>query len=277
MKFETVWPGGSAEKCTEHVNCFKQFDRPDRMGGLGWWKPLTPIDILPGHKLYTVDAIQMARGYTGWIAEFVCELQIMVDGGVHWKAPSFKWKQDDWERTHIEIPAEYQDISGFSKLEFWFHQSVSTWPWASTELHSKDITISGEWISEERPELCEVNIRVLNRVGMTPIRGAYVALMMGDRVIADGRTNGEGKVAFVNIEEGDYTVYVYKDGFHEAKETIEVRPPKVMRDILLSPVPGPAIPWEWIIGGIAVVVVGGVIVAYARRRGASPPVVVVKE
>jgi hypothetical protein len=127
-----------------------------------------------------------------------------------------------------------------------------------------------EYIPATPPEPATVHIYVYNRQTSSAVGGALVQLLSGNKIVAQGYTAGDGWVVLKNVPAGaegvSYTLLVAKGGYEEYKDSVDVVPGENSFRVALVPSPSPPIPWEWIIGGAAIVVIGGVAIAATRKR-----------
>jgi hypothetical protein len=287
FRVETVPPLAAApEECKDHYpNCFLAW--VSLFGGRTWcegtWGMLSPIDIpswMPGRnrKLVKVVGAAMDTGATWWW-EAHSSLQIWVDGAKKWDSGDMPSKLNEWNNKEWSLNISIPDNAKKLELKIWEKALIRATGSVYRHVAGQDgdqITLFGVYYTDEPPPMADVSIRVLDRQKMTPIKGAYVALKVGDIIKADGYTDTDGKVLFQNIEEGGYTLYVYKEGYHELSTGIDVEPPKVDKTVYLTPVPSAPIPWTWIAIGVGVVVVGGVAIAALTRRKPEERIVVVR-
>jgi hypothetical protein len=273
FKVEDVPVGAAApEECRDHYpNCFIAHVNPMRPKCEGIFKMITPIDIqseMPGRdrELLSLSAASMLTDVSWWVGHN-STISIWVDGAKRFDTGPMPFTQDSWNNKTWSFSIKLGDAK---KLDLWVYLAAWISPYGTVRRHvaghdGNPILLTGRYFTDEPPPLADVLIRVLDRTNMRPVAGAYVALKVGDIVKADGYTDGEGKVSFSNIEEGGYTLCVFKSGYHDLTTGIDVKPPKVEKTVLLTPIPSPPFPWEWVAIGIGVVVIGGVAIAALRR------------
>jgi len=277
FRAEPEWPAPPPVPCEEHYpNCFVArawWAVPIPHTEAGTWYMLTPIDVpswLPGRdrRLVKLTAAAMDTNVSWW-PWARSRLEIWVDGAKRWDSGEMPSQADAWRNLEYSLNIPLPD--GAKKVELRIYEAAGFTVTGSITRHvagwdGGPITLYAVYYTDEPPPTADVLIRVLDRYKATPVRGAYVALKVGDAVKADGFTDPDGRVVFKNIEEGEYALHVFKEGYHPLAESIEVRPPKVDRTVYLTPVPARPFPWEWVAVGAAVVVGGGTAIALARRR-----------
>jgi len=152
------------------------------------------------------------------------------------------WKLNKW--------ALDEDLSTVQLLDIDMHMDLDAGVGYAT-LHNAKLKLSGEYYTDDPPETATVRLTVLNSKTGALVKNAYIALMSGARIVADGYTDG-GEIIFENIDEGSYTVKVLASGYYAFEQSIEVEPPMVWYEIKIVPIPTAPIPWwTWYaVGGV---------------------------
>jgi len=265
--------------CTTHEYCF----RAERAGlpGLsiiGTWRMSTPIDVkavMPGtgQKILEAYCAGMRRGWQGWGGLFAAEVRLIADGAKIFSR-IVDFAQDEWRDNWAR--ELNKDISGVTNLDMNLYQECSRdFPSTYLDMHVALIKIDCEYYSVTAPETATVKLTVTNTKTGVLVKGAYVALMSGARVVADGYTDG-GEVKFEGIDEGSYTVKVLAGGYYDFEQSIKVEPPSVWYAIKIVPIPVTPIP-DWVkyaVLGIGVLGAITIIPAVIRRKPEERVVVV---
>jgi len=194
----------------------------------------------------------------------------MADGAEIFKRSIYR-STEDWKRNPWELN---KDISAVHNLDIDLYMDVDAGiGWAT--LHNAMINLDAEYYNETPPVTADVKLTITNRKTGALVKGAYVALMSGATVIADGYTDG-GEVIFENIDEGGYIVKVQASGYHDFEQSIEVTPPSVWYVIKIVPIPTVPIPdWVWwAVGGVAALGAITVIPSIIKRKGEEKVIVV---
>jgi len=267
----------SPEICPDHENCFKAEQGTWDLRVSGTWHLKVPIDVksvMPGtrQKILQLTALGMREGWLGWAGwVFACEARFVRDGA---ESPPFRinCNSDDWRENKFKDLNI--DLSTTRELDFRLWQDVafgfpSTGPLA---MHAANIKVDCEYYSDIPPETATVRLTVIDSKSGKLVSDAYVALMSGARVVADGYTDG-GEVIFENVEEGSYTVKVLAGGYYNFEMAVDVEPPSVWYELRIVPIPTPPIP-DWV--KYAVIGTGVLIGAVAVLKRKKPEVVVVK-
>jgi len=172
------------------------------------------------------------------------------------------------------------DLSGISKINVEFYNFIDLWTlWGgfTTRLGRPLITIM--YVPTTPPEPATVNIKVTNRSTGSAIRNAYVGILAGNTVVAEGYTNSSGDIKFLNVPGGttgiSYTLNISADGFHDYTESIKVKPGEQSFQYALTPIPTVPLPWWlwYVVGGA--VVAGGVTIGYSALKGRQQEKVIV--
>jgi hypothetical protein len=144
------------------------------------------------------------------------------------------------------------DISSVNELDVRVWQDTNIYLGTYVDIHANKIKLDCEYYAETPPETATVKLTVTNSQTGALVKGAYVALMSGARIVADGYTD-DGEVVFVNIDEGSYTLKVLAGGYYNFEQSIIVEPPSVWYTVKIAPIPTPPTPsWiYWVVGGIA--------------------------
>ena len=253
------------------------------------WRLKTKIDVkgtMPGtdHKLTHVRIDSMYQeNQVGWAWVWANTRKFAVLNAdtreVLWKVEGdqIMQKKNEWVKNEYEPNVEVWA----PRLDAWLRLGLLVRTgWMAC--HYANMILTFEYVPKEPPEPATVRVYVYDRQTSKPIEGAYVALLSGNKVVADGRTRRDGWAVLNNVPAGvegiSYTLKVRRDGYQEYSDAVEVKPGVNEFGVALVPLPSPPPPdWlKWaIIGGI-VIVVGGTAMAYARRKAEKPMVVVTK-
>jgi len=264
-------------------NCIR-FEASLIQGSRGVWRLKVPIDVyrsMPGsgHVLALAQLDSMIRiGWGTWIVKNDRAFSV-VDadtGDVLWEAVNEMIFQGDGKfETNTYKPNV--SVSGIRRIDVVL-SSLMLCVTGGFSTHFANMMLTFEYVPDKPPEPATVKVYVYDRQTNRPVRGAFVQILAGDKVVAEGYTGWDGWAVFSNVpacEEGTgYALLVSKSGYHEHKDVIEVFPGENSFRVALTPMPSPPIPWEWILAGVAVVTIGGVAIASAARR--RPEVVVVR-
>ena len=179
-----------------------------------------------------------------------------------------------WETNKYEPNV---DVSNVSRIDVRLYGRLDVWT-GYFDTHFAKMLITFEYVPEVPPEPATVKIYVYDRQTNKPIGGALVQILSGNKIIAEGYTRSDGWVVFNNVPAGfegiSYTLLVTKSGYHDYSDSIDVVPGTNEFRVALTPIPSPPIPWNWIIGGAAVIVIGGTAMALMGRK--SREIVVVR-
>ena len=250
----------------------------------GWWYLKTPIDVqaeMPGsdHTFTFAQLDSMIRvGWGTWILQNTRAFGLLnaETRDVIWDVWDEKiWQGDNTWQTN-KYPVKI-DVSRVAKIDVGLI-GVLRCLTGGFNTHFSNMLVTFEYVPKTPPEPATVRIYVYNRQTAKPVKGALVQLLSGNKVVAQGYTGGDGWVVFENVPAGaegiSYTLLVMVSGYEEYKDSVDVMPGENVFRVALVPKPTQPIPWEWIIGGVAVVAVGGVVMAATRPK--KPEVVVVK-
>jgi hypothetical protein len=126
------------------------------------------------------------------------------------------------------------------------------------------------------PAISSISGKVVD-IGGSPIEGATVKLYDGDgNIIDSASTNSTGEFTFQDLDFGNYTLQVSKEGYQDASKLVALMStdPVVLMPIELSPVDEcgeggcTELPW-WLFAILAVVIVVLLLVVLLKRR--RPP------
>jgi len=253
--------------------------------GVGTYRLKTPIDVkgtMPGsdHKLTfaSIEAL-IDIGWGTWITQNDRSLTIYGDNDILFKAEGEKIAQGDKTWVTNNFKDINKPITNYNTLDVELFARISNVTGAFST-HYRNVILVVEYIPATPPQPVTVHIYVYNQETATPVGGALVQLLSGNKIVAQGYTGRDGWVTFRNVPAGiegvSYMLLVTKSGYEEYKESIDVVPGENSFKVALVPKPAAPIPWEWIIGGAAVVVIGGVAIAAATRKKPEERVIVVK-
>ena len=270
-------------KCTQHLDtegrsmCFRADNAWFESPVAGTWHLKVPVNLkteMPGtnHKILTVHIKGLySVGWGTWY-HGGSDLFIYLDGVKIWEYGGLSHGNGQWDFNDLPIN---QAVTGNEiDLRLFQHWAAET---GTIELHDAELKLDMEYYSETPPETATVKLTVANSQTGGLVKGAYVALMSGARIVASGYTD-DGNVVFNNIEEGSYTVKVLAGGYYDFEQSIDVEPPSVWYTIKIVPIPVTPVPtWVyWAVGGVAALGAVTVIPSLIRRKGEEERVVVVK-
>ena len=273
FKIRTYAGMNSPRICTEHERCFCAHGLyPATQGECSLIDLLDIPSEMPGtqRKLLTASVKGLVQG-GGYGTAYHAALRLSADGASILERDLNHG--GDWVLNKFTLN---RNVDAVSKLDVNLYQYASiSLPGASVIIHDAEITLDGEYYTDVPPVQVPVRLTVVNNKTGALVKGAYVALMSGARVVAEGHTDG-GEVKFENIDEGSYTVKVQAGGYHDFEQSIEVVPPSVWYVVKIVPiavVPTPT--WVyWAVGGVAALGAITVIPAIIRRK--EERIVVVK-
>lgn len=283
---EDVPPGAHAPEIdSDHVDpttgrplCFKAVDAAiDPTSLSGNWKLNTKLNvpiIMPGtnQKLLriSVDGLYLIDWGT-IIATLEHKLHLYGDGVRLFSSTPLIEGNNEWRTNRFDLNVP---IDAVTELDVWLEQVISLWS-GRYEMHERGIVLEGEYYSSTPPATASVRIDVKNKDTGAGISRAYVALMSGAVIEADGYTDG-GTITFNNVTEGSYALRVRADGFHPLETAIDVTAPSVWYTANLTPVPSVPLPW-WVMPLAAgTALIGGVVVIGSIAKRKRAPVYVVK-
>lgn len=259
---------GCPEVCTAHTPfCFKCVGAfaSRRSGHWSLLDPLSIADIMPGTKQKLLEMSIKALLDDGVQWGYIIEnsIRLLADGAEIFKRDVYHDVVNVWKANKWALNA---DISTVNRLDIDLDMDVDgTVGWAT--LHNAQIILSGEYYTVVPPATATVRVTVRSRETDVLIAKAYVALMSGATVIADGYTDG-GEISFANINEGSYTVKVRAGGYYDFEQSIDVVAPSVWYDVKIVPIPVVPLP-DWVkyaalgIGALGVITV---VPAVIRRK-----------
>jgi hypothetical protein len=212
----------------------------------------------------------MLTAFSGWYGA-ESSIRLVADGAIIFERPVTHYG-DRWKDNIFE---PLLDISTVKNLDVQLYLAAHGFWVGWCTLHCAEVTLSAEYYSDIPPVAADVKLTVTNSKTGALVKGAYVALMSGARIVADGYTDG-GEITFENIDEGSYTVKVLASGCYDFEQSIEVEPPSVWYEIKIVPIPVEPIPtWLWyVVGGVAALGAITVIPSIIKRKGEERIVVV---
>ena len=273
FKIRTYFGMNSPRVCTVHERCFVAHGRyPATQGECSLIDLLDIPYEMPGTKrtLLTASIKGLVQG-GGYGTAIHAALRFYADGASILERDLNHG--GDWAPNGFTLN---RDVDAVSKLDVNLYQWASIFlPGVSVIMHDAEIIINGEYYTDIPPEQVSVRLAVTNSKTGALVKGAYVALMSGARVVADGHTDG-GEVLFENIDEGSYTVKVLASGYYSFEQSIEVEPPSVWYVLKIVPIPTVPIPdWVWwAVGGVAALGAITVIPSIIKRKGEEKVIVV---
>jgi hypothetical protein len=235
---------------------------------------------MPGsdHKLTfaSIEAL-IDIGWGTWITQNDRSLTIYGDNDILFKAEGEKIAQGDKTWITNNFKDLDKPITNYKTLDVELFARVSCVT-GGFSTHYRNVMLTVEYVPETPPQPATVRIYTYNRQTAAAVGGALVQLLSGNKVVAEGYTGRDGWVTLYNVPAGvegvSYTLLVTKSGYEEYKESIDVVPGENTFRVALVPKPAAPIPWEWIIGGAAIVVIGGVAIAATRKKPEEKVIVV---
>lgn len=234
--------------------------------------PLAIKSIMPGikQKLLTLSVYSMITNFFG-IYQANAWIRLVADSAEIFKRDVYN-TGDAWRLNEFSLD---KDVSMTNVLDVQFYEAASGFVIGYATLHCSQVKLDYEWYSDITPVTASVRLTVTNSKTGTLVKDAYVALMSGAVIIADGYTDG-GEVTFENIDEGSYTVKVLAGGYYNFEKSIEVAPPSVWYTAKIVPIPVTPIPsWLWYaVGGVAALGAVTIIPSIIKRKPEERIVVV---
>ncbi|MBA7682853.1 hypothetical protein ES703_91208 [subsurface metagenome] len=293
-EFRIVVPGGSQspkpcniathaitdpETGQKRVSCFMANHPRLSLEVMGDWKLRSPIDIpsvMPGvkQKILSITTTGMhlgslgATGFINYSAIIIFADDIEIFKYYPLPHPYKKWTDPP---TNIGVNKSLEDKTG---LSLWLHQhSKVGLPAEYLALHDNKIVINCEYYNEIPPVRVPVTVNVFNQKTGAALKNAQVTIKSGARIIADGYTDGNGRIVFERIETGGYTLRVIAAGYFMLEQAIQVAEPAVEYDANLVPIPEEPLDW-WVIPAIvAGLGIGGLVLLKGKP---APPIIMVR-
>ena len=268
--------GKSPDICDEHAGefCF----RSDIGGALefyaggGIWVLSTPIPIdsvMPGtkQKVLSLSAVAMWNGWGGLFGpSLIGELALYANVLVLKKKLTYEfdvWRENKFEDLNIDISKK--SVLALSLQQKTVAGGLST----STTQHVALVTVGCEYYATTPPPTSTVKITVVNKQTSKAVKNAYVVLLIGTSIEADGYTDSNGELVFQNVTQGGYILSVRANGYYSFESAIEIEGASVWYQVKLAPTPSVPLP-DWVkyaaIGGVALVSVVGVGTILKRRE-----------
>jgi hypothetical protein len=282
--------------CDEHTDCIKlPWTLNDPVTGESRYtvKLANPINIqadMPGSDHTLTHAEIQAQYNVSWFTVTKNERLFKVDNDGStdiWKVEGEKIVMNNgsfFKNVYgtAEDPLNIS-LSAYSKINVQIHNITDGFPLPgvggfTTHLRSPLITIM--YTPSVPPQPATVTIRVTNKQTGTPIKNAFVELLAGNVVVANGYTKDDGTVSFNNIPGGmtgiSYTLDITANGFHEYSESISIKPGSNSFSYSLVPIPIPPTPsWVyWVVGGVAALGAITVIPSLVKKKEEEKIVVV---
>jgi len=241
------------------------------VGNISLIDPIKIPVVMPGtkQKLIELSILGLLDNGVSWGYLASSHIELYVDNARILYRDLYH--ASDWKANKFTLD---EDVSTSQLLQFILHMDCDGGVGYAT-LHNAKLTISGEYYTNIPPVTATVKLTVTNSKTGALVKGAYVALMSGAVVVADGYTDG-GEITFENIDEGSYTVKVQAGGYHDFEQSIEVSPPSVWYVVKIVPIPVTPIPtWVWYaVGGVAALGAITVIPSIVKRKGEERVIVV---
>jgi len=269
--------GGCPVPCPDHEPyCWRAVGLVGQrmVGNISLVDPVKIPVVMPGtkQKLLELSIPGLLDNGVGWGYRAASSIKLLVDEAqVLYRN---LYHASDWAGAPNKFTLD-KDVSGAQLLQFILRMDCDGGMVGYATLHHAKLKIDGEYYNDVPPVTATVRLTITNSKTGALVKGAYVALMSGARIVADGYTDG-GEVKFENINEGSYTVKVVAGGYYEFEQSIEVEPPSVWYVIKIVPIPTVPTPtWVyWAVGGVAALGAITVIPSIIRRK--EERVVVVK-
>jgi hypothetical protein len=242
------------------------------VGNISLIDPIKIPVVMPGtkQKLIELSILGLLDNGVGWGYLAASWIELYVDNALILHRDLYH--ASDWKTNKFTLD---EDVSTAQLLQFILRMDCDGGIVGWATLHNAKLTITGEYYTDVPPVTADVRLTVTNSKTGALVKGAYVALMSGATVIADGYTDG-GEVKFVNIDEGSYTVKVQAGGYHDFEQSIEVKAPSVWYVVKIVPIAVAPIPtWVyWAVGGVAALGAITVMPSIIKRKGEEKVVVV---
>jgi hypothetical protein len=233
--------------------------------------PLAIKSIMPGtkQKLLKLSIYSMVDNFAG-LYQAKALIRLVADNAKIFERDVYH-TGDAWRLNEFTLD---NDVSTVNTLDLQFVEGASGIMGYVT-LHCTQIKLEGEYYSVIPPVTATVKLTVTNNKTGALVKGAYVALMSGATVVADGYTDG-GAVLFKNIDKGSYTVKVLTGGYYDFEQSVDVVSPSVWYTIKIVPIAVAPLPtWVyWAVGGITALGAITVIPAVIKRKGEEKVIVV---
>lgn len=238
----------------------------------GTWYPINPILIkneMPGtkQKILNIICYGMQRvGPLTTVSGVRNVISLKSNNDLIFTSQEIVKADFDWARNEIVVD---KMIDYYTNLNITLKQGCGVLT-GSYYSDIRDVAISCEYYTVEPPPTCDVKIDVKNRETGAGVPKAYVALMSGATVIADGYTDS-GSITFHNVDEGSYVLRITAGGYDTLELAVDVKSPSVWYIARLVPIPSVPLP-SWVIPAVVVVLVlGGTGVAYSVLKKPAPP------
>jgi len=225
-------------------------------------------------KLLTISIDAMAQwGGTGGSSDAF--ITLVADGANIFERSLYHgvW---EWKKNLFELN---KDVEVVKKLDVQYGAVITNPIGGWVDLHGSNIILTGEYYVTIPPPTATIKVNIVNRDTMKPVNRAYVALISGAIVVADGFTDSSGDISFNNIDKGSYTLRVTAGGYRDFEQSIDVMPPTVSYRVKVVPIPVTPLPWWLVPVVIGTVVLGGGAVVYTISKKPavpSPPVIVMR-
>lgn len=138
-----------------------------------------------------------------------------------------------------------QNLTGYSTLyaELWMANKSITPIGGWSEIHVKDLKLTVEYYTDIPPALATFTARALDWSNFTPISGAEVTLLSGDRVVAGPlKTDSSGYVTVQSIPAGtgiDYGIRIVAKDYLTYSGTVRITAPATDKEFTLVYSPAP--------------------------------------
>jgi len=266
---------GCPEPCPIHAPyCYRApaSAGTDKVGTMRLLDPLAIKSIMSGtkQKLLKLTVYGMVTDFWGWYAA-AAWIRLVADSAEIFKRDVFH-AGDSWRLNEFALD---RDVSTVNNLDVQFREDCAGYTGYVT-LHCSQIKLDAEYYAETPPVTATVKLSIKNSKTEALVKDAYVALMSGAVIVADGYTDG-GEVIFEKVDEGSYTVKVLAGGYYAFEKSIDVTPPSVWYDVKIVPIPVTPIPsWVWYVGG-GIAALGAVtIIPSIIKRKPEDKVIVVR-
>jgi len=267
--------GGCPVPCPDHEPyCWRAVGLVGQrmVGNISLIDPIKIPVVMPGtkQKLIELSILGLLDNGVGWGYLAASWIELYVDNALILHRDLYH--ASDWKTNKFTLD---EDVSTAQLLQFILRMDCDGGIVGWATLHNAKLTITGEYYTDVPPVTADVRLTVTNSKTGALVKGAYVALMSGATVIADGYTDG-GEVKFVNIDEGSYTVKVQAGGYHDFEQSIEVKAPSVWYVVKIVPIAVAPIPtWVyWAVGGVAALGAITVMPSIIKRKGEEKVIVV---
>ncbi|MFQ5758419.1 MAG: hypothetical protein ACE5IF_01930 [Candidatus Bathyarchaeia archaeon] len=278
----------SPERCPVHKNGFRATSTAPAALGMtnGIWKLRTPIDLsawLPGTNRRIVSLSCFGQRVTlPFTFGQIEHEEIWLEGDavrITDKIPvvlAEKGAFDDWAENNFELNL---DVETVGTLDLGLFQGVFVTV-GGMEHHVREIMLVGEYVTTVPPATGNIEVYVTDAETGNPLSKVKVNLKLGAKIERVGYTDANGKVAWENVEEGQYILIAegssptyWSGGYSTEDMAVTVHPyVTTTYNVTLTPLPKTPIPWYVWVAIPAAIGIG----YYIIKRPSLPPIVIMK-